>query len=90
METVKVQRCISCKRPDYAKDYSSSEETDLEDFLDSRLLTTTSQHDKRHRKHGREEFTKKQASDQDEVAEGTNDAGLRRLRARPSESKILE
>uniref|UniRef100_A0A1A9Z6P9 Uncharacterized protein n=1 Tax=Glossina pallidipes TaxID=7398 RepID=A0A1A9Z6P9_GLOPL len=58
METVTVQRYISCKRPDYAKDYPSSEETDLEDFLDSRLLTITSQHDKRHRKHGREEFTK--------------------------------
>uniref|UniRef100_A0A1A9V5T4 MFAP1 domain-containing protein n=1 Tax=Glossina austeni TaxID=7395 RepID=A0A1A9V5T4_GLOAU len=73
MEKVKVQRYMSCKRPDYAKDYFSSEETDLEDFLDSRLLTTTSQHDKRHRKHGREEFTKKQTSNQDEVTEGSSE-----------------
>lgn len=34
MQKVKVQRYISGKKPDYAQGVSSSEESDLEDFIE--------------------------------------------------------
>uniref|UniRef100_A0A1B0AW73 Uncharacterized protein n=1 Tax=Glossina palpalis gambiensis TaxID=67801 RepID=A0A1B0AW73_9MUSC len=79
MDKIKVKHYTSSRRPDYAKDYSHSEVSDLDAFLDSRLLTTTSQHGKPHSKHDRN--SKKQTSEQDKVAEEINDPRLRRSRA---------
>ncbi|KAI9590545.1 microfibrillar-associated protein 1 [Glossina fuscipes] len=91
MEKVKVQRYISGKRPDYAKENSSSEESDLEDFLDSRRRQlAATQHDKRYRRHDKEDPTRKEPSDHDETVEEIDDPRLRRLRARPIEAEVLE
>lgn len=47
MQKVKVQRYISGKKPDYANDDSSSEDTDLEDFIDNRRRQLANQLEQR-------------------------------------------
>ncbi|XP_065360946.1 microfibrillar-associated protein 1 [Calliphora vicina] len=94
MQKVKVQRYISGKRPDYAKYGSSSEDSDLEDFIDHRRKQqAAAQNERRQRKENKEEERRRHEEDpeneEQEEAE-VDDPRLRRLRARPVEPDELE
>ncbi|TMW52564.1 hypothetical protein DOY81_002389 [Sarcophaga bullata] len=94
MQKVKVQRYISGKRPDYAKYGSSSEDSDLEDFIDHRRKQQiAAQHDRRQRRDNKEDEHKPYEDEQEHEEneeEEIDDPRLRRLRARPAEAEELE
>ncbi|XP_036343800.1 microfibrillar-associated protein 1-like [Rhagoletis pomonella] len=88
MQKVKVQRYVSGKRPDYALGGTSSDESDLEDFIDHRKRAAQAQLERRsQRDHATEEIEAKAPSgDEAEV----DDPRLRRLRIRPEDQEELE
>ncbi|XP_011199673.2 microfibrillar-associated protein 1 [Bactrocera dorsalis] len=82
MQKVKVQRYVSGKRPDYALVGSSSDESDLEDFIDHRKRAAQAQLERRSQR----EHAEVHSGDEGEV----DDPRLRRLRTRPEDQEELE
>ncbi|XP_067646544.1 microfibrillar-associated protein 1 [Eurosta solidaginis] len=87
MQKVKVQRYVSGKRPEYARG-SSSDESDLEDFIDHRKRAAQAQHERHAQRDDapEEEQEKAQSEDEGEI----DDPRLRRLRALPVDPEDLE
>ncbi|CAD7002629.1 unnamed protein product [Ceratitis capitata] len=86
MQKVKVQRYVSGKRPDYAIVDTSSDESDLEDFIDHRKRAAQQQHERRSHREHTETQEKPQSGNEAEV----DDPRLRRLRVRPEDQEELE
>ncbi|XP_016970063.2 microfibrillar-associated protein 1 [Drosophila rhopaloa] len=95
MQKVKVQRYISGKRPDYARADSSSEESDEDDFIDTRKRLERHKAERHKMELSRRGGSvdgegKKGGEAQDEDEAEVDDPRLRRLRQRPVDMEDME